>query len=1392
MRELAATATSTWLDFTEQHRRVRERAIAVATGEDPVSTAAVVGVYGSGKSTLLFHLLNAAPESGVVAIWEEAAAFVDRLVPAGERVAAHEFAKRVQAWIESVKAGEGMVELIDSLAARGRADIAHALARQTELDRRAVVLLDEMEQAYELLRERVRTDDRNPLRALLDSCGRDLALIVAYAPESFLSLGDADKGRHRVLHVPALRASAIAKVFELSRGAANFAWWASRGRARGVVQALDSVIKPALDGEFDGDPQALADAMDGLPPIFGVPAIVRDYVSLTKLPQLLALAPVELESSTQGISFDLSDELKLTASLEEALMATLPADARGTAQRLLREVIAILDACVDEDKKAYVPFDQLDALYGLAASRAQEVGLGMDVPEDWRTRAVAVLVSEGASSLSRALPVSIPSLAEEVFPSPFTNPLLPVAGRQPTHVEIEREFSKLRERGGGLVVSWTSRAAVFAASEEALESWLAQTTLGASGLTALLIERGDPTDAPLTAVLREAGRLEVVSLPSFSAEFVKSVLVASEASGGGNEDFDARARALASSKDLQRKINWHIKRLDLVVRQGKPQQPPQFETAVAEAKSQLVPFLQRGRLRHSPALFSLVPLVAEPSEITQTRLRDVCGLLSEGASLRSIIGGQRLLRGAEVVVDELLPGSGDAERWVYEEPYAELKALVARHSATPARRALATLIDDSVITPLSTILIADPDVFNDDPELDGGLRSLKELWRLLDRVSRIRDGLGAMLDESVERVESKVNLGESIQKIASARPELEKIQLIMITLGDLPEAWARQLVEWVVGRFAHSIHANAEDEIPTLQKWERCAQAGRKLGSRISAFSESMREQGLEGIADVADRLREILRVAMGSADALHKSQQLCGARLGELKELAEVLGELHEYVSGHGLSIEGLIRSYEPDEASISGELARVKKSLELLKLAGEKPPAPLGGSLTEWLERVADYLTRSRVERLQKRLAELIGEHVDTESLDPVYDEEVARFESGWGELEEDFKAGMLAELRVHKPESSGDLARQLDEVLAIQEMLAGRSEEPWAVEHDRALREVASGGRKGRDWVAEEIEARQTLKDLIANHAEVSAPGEVIQTVVDGEKSFRAALKKLEGFLGEVASARAVLDKLDLEPRLPELDVDVSAASFLATLTSQAESAGRELAEHTERIEGLRKLLSDFSAEPPATSAPTSLKTAIRMIEDTEGKLRKALAEQSRLARERAFRLGVAPTAVVSNDLEQWARTLVDWQGQLNAVEQALAELEAVGVTPSSTEASSADEVVMRLRAEKNAVDQYLQGLRFELDSLRVRGRLLGEEVVTDLPPPRIDALKTAIDAATQTLQKAIKERVERLNDPARSVWHRLQEKTSLPPQIGELVDSGLLIVVGAPAEEPDAAT
>jgi hypothetical protein len=80
----AADVGISWIDFTPQHARTRELAMSIARGEANVPAGAVVGVYGCGKSTLLFAVLAAVAREGVVPLWEEASAFLDRLVPRGE------------------------------------------------------------------------------------------------------------------------------------------------------------------------------------------------------------------------------------------------------------------------------------------------------------------------------------------------------------------------------------------------------------------------------------------------------------------------------------------------------------------------------------------------------------------------------------------------------------------------------------------------------------------------------------------------------------------------------------------------------------------------------------------------------------------------------------------------------------------------------------------------------------------------------------------------------------------------------------------------------------------------------------------------------------------------------------------------------------------------------------------------------------------------------------------------------------------------------------------------------------------------------------------------------------------------------------------------------------
>jgi hypothetical protein len=270
-KSYAARVGTEWIDFTPQHARTREQAMAIARGEHPVPAGAVVGVYGSGKSTLLFSILSEAAREGVLAVWEEASSFLDRLVPATERVSPQEFVERVQKWVANIRTDNDVFGAYKSeLEKRQLGEVAEkveaALRKSTE---RSVLLLDEMEQAYPHFLQRIDTADHQPLRALIDSCGNSkLRVLMAYAPESFLALGDADRGRMVRLVVPGLDASSIQRAFGLAKGQANFSWWVSRGRARGVVKAINEVVSPYLRGEFKESWLGLAEALDGLPRLF--------------------------------------------------------------------------------------------------------------------------------------------------------------------------------------------------------------------------------------------------------------------------------------------------------------------------------------------------------------------------------------------------------------------------------------------------------------------------------------------------------------------------------------------------------------------------------------------------------------------------------------------------------------------------------------------------------------------------------------------------------------------------------------------------------------------------------------------------------------------------------------------------------------------------------------------------------------------------------------------------------------------------------------------------------------------------------------------------------------------------------------------------------------------
>jgi hypothetical protein len=143
----SSTLHTEWVPFTPRHQQGLEDALAIARREVTQPVGAIVGIYGSGKSTLLLTVLRRAIAGGTLAVWEEAAAFIERLVPRDQKVTPQEFSRRVHTWLKDLQDDAAILhEYCCSLEERGHPGIADIVRSAVASPKtHTVVLLDEME-----------------------------------------------------------------------------------------------------------------------------------------------------------------------------------------------------------------------------------------------------------------------------------------------------------------------------------------------------------------------------------------------------------------------------------------------------------------------------------------------------------------------------------------------------------------------------------------------------------------------------------------------------------------------------------------------------------------------------------------------------------------------------------------------------------------------------------------------------------------------------------------------------------------------------------------------------------------------------------------------------------------------------------------------------------------------------------------------------------------------------------------------------------------------------------------------------------------------------------------------------------------------------------------------
>src|SRR5204862_450514 len=139
-------------------------------------------------------------------------------------------------------------------------------------------------------------------------------------------------------------------------------------------KVVEEVLRPFARGDFAASINHLRSALDGLPGIFGVPAVVRDNLDAASLRKLLQLEPRVSDENRSGAIFSLIDQDRLGQAFEAALRRRLSQTDGSTIEAVVEELLIVLDAISDEQHRAVVTDDDFKIALQLAEARAVEAG----------------------------------------------------------------------------------------------------------------------------------------------------------------------------------------------------------------------------------------------------------------------------------------------------------------------------------------------------------------------------------------------------------------------------------------------------------------------------------------------------------------------------------------------------------------------------------------------------------------------------------------------------------------------------------------------------------------------------------------------------------------------------------------------------------------------------------------------------------------------------------------------------------------------------------------------------------------------------------------------------------------------------------------------------------
>lgn len=254
-RAYVADPETKWVPLSELHvkymERIEEYLSRYIQGEKNVPKIAIVGPYGQGKTQLLFHILSKAFDRGGIALYTHADIIVklikQQFGQTGKILPSDlpgYLKKAILNDVENIRLDkrENLLLVHPDLVERLRESLSNVDANGP-----LVLLIDELEQSYELLQSKIESNDRNPIRGLLDS--REIYTVLAFAPKSIyeykigaaLGEGEAERRRLDVFNLPPISPNEIKKFLKIDeKGFANLIWWLSRGRVGLAIKAFNN------------------------------------------------------------------------------------------------------------------------------------------------------------------------------------------------------------------------------------------------------------------------------------------------------------------------------------------------------------------------------------------------------------------------------------------------------------------------------------------------------------------------------------------------------------------------------------------------------------------------------------------------------------------------------------------------------------------------------------------------------------------------------------------------------------------------------------------------------------------------------------------------------------------------------------------------------------------------------------------------------------------------------------------------------------------------------------------------------------------------------------------------------------------------------------------------